>query len=169
MKTRGFLRSSNTSDALILHLDGDSKYARKAYNYYNNLNLKAIVENIAENKQVTTIRYLLEKYRPDILVSTGHDLMIKKGQGFFNMNNYKNSKYFVNVVKEARRWKKNEDELIIFAGACESFFEAIISEGANFASSPGRIMINYQDPLIVASTIAKTSRKNYVTLRRYIA
>ena len=58
------------------------------------------------------------------------------------------------VVKKAREWEKSEEKLIIFAGACESFYEALIIAGANFASSPARIMIEYRDPLIIASKIA---------------
>ena len=157
--------SRNNSKCLILHLDGDIKYARRAKSYYNNLGLKAVVESISEFKQQTMVRMLLEKYKPNILVTTGHDLMLKKGQGYFRLDNYKNSKYFVRTVREARKWNRNEDEFAIIAGACESFFEAIMSEGANFASSPGRILIDYKDPLIIASTIAKTSRNEYITLK----
>lgn len=164
MKTRSFVKNCSNSRAIILHLDGDIKYAKKAYSYYNNLNLKAIVENVPEYKQHIVVRHLLDKYVPDILVSTGHDLMIKKGQGYFDINNYKNSKYFVKVVREARAWNRNENEFTIIAGACESFFEAIISEGANFASSPGRILIDYKDPLIVASKVANTSRNRYISI-----
>ena len=156
---------SRNNKCLILHLDGDIKYARKARAYYNNLELKAVVESIPEFKQASMITPFLEKYRPNILVTTGHDLMLKKGQGYFRLDNYRNSKYFVKVVREARKWNRNEEEFAIIAGACESFFEAIMSEGANFASSPGRILIDYKDPLIIASTIAKTSKDKYITLK----
>lgn len=169
MRTKSYRRINTKSRAVILHLDGDLKYAKKAYNYYNNLNLKAVIESIPESKQPEVIMYLLNKYNPDILVATGHDLMLKKGQGLYNMNNYKNSRYFVNVVRKARKWKNNPEDLIIFAGACESFFEAIISEGANFASSPGRIMIDYRDPLIVASEIALTPGNRYIKINNLIS
>ena len=168
MRTKGFRSINVKSDAVILHLDGDIKYARKAYNYYNSLNIKAVIKNIAESRQPEEIRMLLNRYKPDILVSTGHDLMIKKGQGLYNMNNYRNSKYFVKVVKEARKWNPDQEELIIFAGACESFYEAIISEGANFASSPERIMIDYKEPLIVASMIALTPNDRYIGINDII-
>lgn len=156
---------SRNNKCLILHLDGDIKYARKARAYYNNLELKAVVESVPEFKQASMITSFLEKYRPSILVTTGHDLMLKKGQGYFRLDNYRNSKYFVKVVREARKWNRNEEEFAIIAGACESFFEAIMSEGANFASSPGRILIDYKDPLIIASTIAKTNKNEYITLK----
>ena len=165
MKTFRYSINRNSSDAVILHLDGDRKYGRRAFNYYNRLNIKAVVEHIAEHRQEFVVCDLLKKYNPDILVITGHDAMYKRGQRFYSMDNYKNSKYFVNTVKRARKWKSSEEELVIYAGACESFYEAIMAEGANFASSPGRIMIDYMDPLIVASKVALTPKNKYITIR----
>ena len=49
-------------------------------------------------------------------------------------------------------------------GACQSYYEAIMSAGANFASSPARILIDFLDPLRVAETIAFTERYKYVTI-----
>ena len=157
-----------SSNAVILHLDGDRKYSRRASNYYNKLNLKAIVENISEKSQPREVVYLLEKYKPNILVSTGHDLMYKKGQDLYNMDNYKNSRYFVETVRNARIWEKSPDNLVIFAGACESFYEAIMLAGANFASSPARIMVEYRDPLIIASKIAFTSSERIIYIKDLI-
>ena len=54
--------------------------------------------------------------------------------------------------------------MVIFAGACQSFFEAIMSSGANFASSPARILIDFIDPLIVAEKVATTSNFQYITI-----
>ena len=62
--------------------------------------------------------------------------MIKKGTGFNDIYNYRNSRYFIKTVNEARNWSKADKELAIFAGACQSYFEAIMQAGANFASSP---------------------------------
>ena len=152
------------SYATILHLDGDKKYAKRAISYYNNLNLRAIVENIKEEEQPQKVINLLEKYQPDILVSTGHDKMFKKGQDLYKIENYKNSKYFIDTVIKARKWQCSEEKLIIFAGACESFYEAIMLAGANFASSPARIMVEYRDPLIIASKIAYTDPSMYVKM-----
>lgn len=50
-------------------------------------------------------------------------------------------------------------------GACQSYYEAIMSAGANFASSPGRIMIDFVDPLVVAQRIATTDNTKYLTIR----
>ena len=48
-------------------------------------------------------------------------------------------------------------------GACESFFEALIDAGADFASSPGRILIDYVDPRSVAGKIAVTDKNTFVS------
>ena len=149
----------------ILHLDGDKKYSEKSFRYYKKLGLNVIVKNIPEYKQPKVVYQLLKIYRPDILVITGHDGMIKKGTGYYDLYNYRNSRYFIETVKEARRYdKENGKNLVIFAGACQSYFEAIMSAGANFASSPARILIDFLDPLIVAETIALTERYKYVTI-----
>ena len=149
----------------ILHLDGDKKYSEKSYRYYKKLGLNAIVKNIPEYKQPKVVYRLLKIYKPDILVITGHDGMIKKGERKDDIYNYRNSKYFISTVQEARKYEKeNEQKLVIFAGACQSYFEAIISAGANFASSPARILIDFLDPLVVAEKIALTEKYKYVTI-----
>lgn len=149
----------------ILHLDGDKKYSQKSYYYYKKLGLNAIVKNIPEYKQPKVVYQLLEAYNPDILVITGHDGMIKRGRDYNNIYNYRNSKYFIQTVKEARRYDaKRNSHLVIFAGACQSYFEAIISAGANFASSPARILIDFLDPLVIAEKIAFTEKYKYVTI-----
>ena len=88
--------------------------------------------------------------------------MIKAGKAYEDIYNYRNSKYFVQTVKNAR--KSNRKDLVIFAGACQSYFEALMSAGANFASSPARILIDFMDPLIVASKIALSDEKKYITI-----
>jgi len=91
--------------------------------------------------------------------------MIKNGTRYNDIYNYRNSRYFIETVKEARKFdKKRKKNLVIFAGACQSYFEAIISAGANFASSPARILIDFLDPLIVAEKIALTEKYRYITI-----
>ena len=58
---------------------------------------------------------------------------------------------------------------MIFAGACQSYYEAIISAGANFASAPKRVLIDMMDPLIVAETIAYTPVNEFVPLENIIS
>lgn len=91
--------------------------------------------------------------------------MIKRGTGYNDIYNYRNSRYFIETVKEARRYdKENNKKLVIFAGACQSYFEALISAGANFASSPARILIDFMDPLVVAEKVALTEKYKYITI-----
>ncbi len=149
----------------ILHLDGDRKYSEKSYRYYRKLGLNAIVKYIPEYRQPRVVYQLLESYNPDILVITGHDGMIKRGMRYNDIYNYRNSRYFIETVKEARKYDKQKGKkLVIFAGACQSYFEAIISAGANFASYPARILIDFLDPLVVAEKIALTEKYKYITI-----
>jgi len=149
----------------ILHLDGDRRYSQKSYMYYKKHGLNSIVKNIPEFRQAKEVYNLLRIYNPDILVITGHDGMIKKGKEYNNIYNYRNSKYFIDTVQEARRYERDYfKNLVIFAGACQSYYEAIISAGANFASSPARILIDFLDPLIVAEKIATTDDYKYITI-----
>lgn len=149
----------------ILHLDGDKKYSQKSYNYYKKAALNAIVKNIPEYKQPKFVSYLLKIYKPDILIITGHDEMLNKNRNFNDIYNYRNSKYFINTVKEARKYELNLDsKLVIFAGACQSYYEGLILAGANFASSPARILIDFLDPLIIAEKVATTERYKYINI-----
>lgn len=132
-KNRGIIQFQTGK---ILHLDGDKKYSEKSIKYYRSLGLNAVVKYIPESKQAYVVKELLDKYEPDVLVITGHDSMIRKGTDYNDIYNYRNSRYFIKTVNEARKWAKNKKQLAIFAGACQSYYEAMISAGANFASSP---------------------------------
>lgn len=164
-----FLKNQNRSEeewihtGKILHLDGDKRYTEKSMRYYKELGLHAIVKNIAENKQPILVRSLLEKYKPDILIITGHDALIKGARNYEDVSNYRNSKYFAKTVQEARKWDK-EKRLVIFAGACQSYFELLMSCGANFASSPARVLIDFADPLVIAEKVATTDKCEYITI-----
>ena len=147
----------------ILHLDGDRRYSEKSVKYYKKLGLNAVVKNVPENRQPQLVNSFLEKYQPDVLIITGHDSMLKSGRNYTNIYNYRNSKYFINAVINARRWQYSSNKLAIFAGACQSFYEAIMEAGADFASSPGRILIDFVDPIIVAEKIATTNRNIYIS------
>ena len=151
----------------VLHLDGDSRYSQKSVRYYREMGINAVVKNISENKQYMVVTNLLERYHPDILVITGHDGMIKRGTGFNDIYNYRNSAYFVKTVHTARAWEQNSNNLAIFAGACQSYYEALIQAGANFASSPARILIDFIDPLIVAENIAITDKSSFVSIKSF--
>lgn len=149
----------------ILHLDGDRRYSEKSLRYYQKMGLRAIVKNIPEYKQPRMIYNLLLYYAPDMLVVTGHDSMIRKERAYDNIYNYRNSKYFIETVKEARRYEREQrKEIVIFAGACQSYFEALIMAGANFASSPARILIDFLDPLVIARKVVTTDSVKYITI-----
>ncbi len=57
----------------ILHLDGDRRYAEKSSKYYRKMGLNAIVKSVPENKQPMVVGNLIKRYKPDILVITGHE------------------------------------------------------------------------------------------------
>ena len=163
--TRNIVTKEKIASEKIINIDGDRKYSEKSYRYYKKVGLNAIVKNIHEYRQPQVVYRLLEYYNPDILVITGHDEMIKKGTKYNDIYNYKNSKYFIQTVQEARRFEKDYNKnLVIFAGACQSYYEAIISAGANFASSPARILIDFLDPLLVAQKIALTEKYKFITI-----
>ena len=131
--------------------------------------LNAIVKNIPEYRQPRVVYKLLKMYKPDILIITGHDGMIKRGTNFNDVYNYRNSRHFINTVKEARRYdKENNTDTVIFAGACQSYFEGIMMAGANFASSPARILIDFLDPLIIAEKVATTEKYKFITVDEVI-
>ena len=90
--------------------------------------------------------------------------MIKNGVRYNDIYNYRNSRHFIDAVREVRNMKIEKD-LVIFAGACQSYYEGIIAAGANFASSPARILIDFLDPLIVAEKIATTELTKYITIK----
>lgn len=138
----------------ILHIDGAKDYMDKCKEYYQNLGAQAVVIDVPEKEQPLMVYELLQQYKPDILVLTGHDGMIKGNSDFNNIQNYRNSLYFVNAVKEARKYSSSLNELVIFAGACQSNFEAILGAGANYASSPKRVFIHMFDPAVVAGKIS---------------
>ena len=90
-------------------------------------------------------------------VLTGHDGLLKGKDNYNNISSYRTSKYFVEAVKEARRFNPDMDGLVIFAGACQSMYNEIIKAGANFASAPFRDLIHALDPVRVCQKIAFAS------------
>ena len=140
----------------ILHLDGDDDYLETCIGEYRKLGLSVTGQFISEKEQPARVYQLLKEYRPDILVLTGHGGYIKGSDSYTNLRNYRNSKYFIDAVKEARKYEPDLDSLVIFAGACQSLYYEIIKAGANFASSPFRDLIHALDPVRVCQKIAFT-------------
>lgn len=137
----------------ILHIDADKDYLNRCLKYYDKSNIwaKGVLEK-EENVPSKIEDYLIE-YRPDIVVITGHDAYYKNGQKN-KLDSYKNSSYYVDAIKNARKYEKSHEKLIIIAGGCQSDYEELIKAGANFASSPKRINIHALDPAIIASKIS---------------
>lgn len=153
----------------ILHIDGDREYLDRCLKYYNNINIMAMGICEEETTIPSKIKNYLEEYNPNILVITGHDAYYKKKGDVNDINSYKNSKNFVEAVKEARKYEKSHDKLIIIAGACQSDYEDLIRAGANFASSPKRINIHALDPAIVASRMSLSDINKDIDLKDIIS
>ena len=150
--------------AKILHLDGDSEYLSRCMNYYKENKVFAIGRKIDEDILSNNIIDYLKEVKPDIVIITGHDAYYRKKGDKTDLNNYKNSKNFVRAVKQARKYEKSHEKLIIIAGACQSNYEELIKAGANFASSPKRVNIHALDPAIIAVNIALTEKNKRVDL-----
>ena len=152
----------------VLHVDGDGEYLDLCMTTYRQLSIPADGFNIPEREQAEKISDLLQEHRPDLLVLTGHDGFKKGTKDFSDINNYYNSSNFVNAVKAARRYEKSRDDLVIFAGACQSHYEAILMAGSNFASSPQRVLIHAFDPVFVVEKVAYTSIYDPIPLKDVI-
>ena len=148
----------------ILHIDGDDDYLDRCMKFYENMGIKANGISMHESSISNRIVELIKEYRPDIIVITGHDAYYKKKNDKEDLNNYQNSLNFISAIKEARKYEKNQDKLIIIAGACQSDYEELIKAGANFASSPKRINIHALDPAIIASSIAFSLKNQSIDL-----
>ena len=143
----------------ILHIDGDNDYLNRCMKFYQEMSVKANGLTISEIEMPYKIYDLLQEFQPDIVVITGHDAYLKKNRG-----DYQNSLNFIETVKEARKYEKSQDKLIIIAGACQSNYEELIKAGANFASSPKRINIHALDPAILATSLALSDRNKSIDL-----
>lgn len=132
--------------------------------FYQDNNVFAVGKKIDEDVLAEEINNLLNDVKPDILIITGHDAFFRKKGDKKNINNYQNSVNFVKAVKQARKYEKAHDKLIIIAGACQSDYEELIKAGANFASSPSRVNIHALDPAIIATELALTERNKEIDL-----
>lgn len=140
----------------VLHIDGDRDYLGTCLEEYKKFGIDAVGKYIEEKDQGSSVYRLLQDIRPDVLVLTGHDGVIKGEDSFLKIGNYRNSKYFIDAVNEARRYDKDFDSLVIFAGACQSMYSEIIKSGANYASAPRRVLIHALDPVLICQKICFT-------------
>jgi sporulation peptidase YabG len=150
----------------VLHLDGDGNYLRKSMQLYQTMKVPAHGVHAHESQMAQLLYRLLPQVKPDIVVITGHDGVLKnrEGEDLYSLSSYKNSQHFVNAVRVARQYEKNMDGLVVVAGACQSHFEALLQSGSNFASSPGRILIHALDPVYIAIKASYTSVRESINL-----
>jgi len=150
--------------AKILHFDGDEDYLNRCLKFYKEAGVLAIGKRVHEIDLASNIRTLLDEFKPDIVIITGHDAYYRKKGNVEDIKNYKNTENFVKAVREARKYEKSHEKLVVIAGACQSYYEELIKAGANFASSPKRVNIHALDPAIIAVTISLTERNKEIDL-----
>ncbi|WP_181351136.1 sporulation peptidase YabG [Thalassobacillus sp. CUG 92003] len=141
----------------VLHIDGDPVFLKKCIELYRQLGIQVHGNYVSEKEMPEKIGGLIDRIQPEIIVITGHDSYSKSKGSIRDLGAYRHSKYFVDTVRAAREKAPSLDQLVIFAGACQSHFESLVRAGANFASSPGRINIHALDPVYVVARIAYTS------------
>ena len=148
----------------VLHIDADVEYLERCLKFYKKNKVMAIGKQISESEVSKQIKNLLLEYQPDIVVITGHDAYYSKKGSKKDSKNYKNTENFVKAVKEARKFEKSHEKLVIIAGACQSNYEELIRAGANFASSPKRVNIHALDPAFIATVLAMSERNKEIDL-----
>lgn len=148
----------------VLHVDGDPLYLNKCLELYKRLGIPVYGIHLKETEMPDKVPALVDEIRPDILVITGHDAYMKSKGSIDDMSAYRHTKFFVRTVKEIRRKYPQLDNLMIFAGACQSHFESLIKAGSNFASSPARINIHALDPVYIVSKVSLTSFMEHVNV-----
>ena len=163
------VRNSKLINGCVLHLDGDEYYLKKCLGIYKKYDIPAVGYFMNEREMPKNITNLLIKHKPDVLVITGHDnFKVENGKEVFE-----NSTFFINAVKKARVYEPSKDSLVIFAGACQSYYEGLIESGANFASSPSRKNINVLDPVYIAISVARSHVHSFIdvedTLKKTIS
>ena len=153
----------------VLHIDAEQEYLERCLKFYKKNKVMAIGKKIDEKEVSKQIRNLLLEYQPDIVIITGHDAYYPKKGGIKDLKSYKNTENFVKAVKEARKYEKSHEKLVIIAGACQSNYEELIKAGANFASSPKRVNIHALDPAIIATVLAMSERNKQIDLVSLLA
>lgn len=149
----------------ILHIDADQDYLKRCLDYYHDASLEAIGVVVPESEVPGEIVSLINQYHPSIIVITGHDAYYKNKE---IGSQYKNSRNFIEAVKEVRRIENSHQKLTIIAGACQSNYEELIKAGATFASSPKRINIHALDPAIIATKISLTCTTEKINLKELL-
>ena len=149
----------------ILHIDSDNDYLSRCLDYYDKSHVWSMGINENEKDISKNIKDWLTKYKPNIVVITGHDAYYKRKGAINDISAYKNSKYFVDAIRKAREYEDSHEKLIIVAGGCGSCYEELIKAGANFASSPKRINIHALDPAVIAVKMSLSDINKNIDLK----
>ncbi|MGO0121644.1 sporulation peptidase YabG [Desulfothermobacter acidiphilus] len=152
----------------VLHLDGDEDYLALCLATYRQLKVPVYGYAVPEEQQAHSLRELFPRHLPEILVLTGHDGLRGEHPDFRDLRSYRHSRHFVAAVQVARALIPDRDALVIIAGACQSYYEALLEAGANFASSPQRVLIHAFDPVLIAARVAFTPVDKLVPLKKTI-
>lgn len=152
----------------VLHIDGDVNYLKKCLKVYRELEIPVYGIHVPESDMPERIYPLLSYIQPDILVLTGHDAYIKSKGSRHDIDAYRHSNYFKEAVVRARQYERNRDDLIIFSGACQSHFEALIEAGSNYASAPERVNIHALDPVYIVEKACYTSIRDIIDLNEVL-
>jgi spore coat assembly protein len=152
----------------VLHMDGDAGYLKKCLAVYRELNIPVYGIHLPEVEMPKRVYALLQQIQPDILIMTGHDAYSRSKGKKEDLHAYRHSTHFRDAVRVAREYERDRDQLIIFAGACQSHFEALISAGANFASSPNRVNIHALDPVFIVEKACYTPIDRIINVKHIL-
>ncbi len=166
---RNFMKKIRKKPGKILHIDSAEDFMVQCMDFYRQSGIRCYGKLASESKQPSLVKQFLITYKPDVLVITGHDGLKKGAKDIYLLENYANSAYYIEAVKIAREFQPDPDKLCIFAGACQSYYEAIMNAGANFASSPKRVLINAMDPAIVAQKVSTTDNSKILTPKSVVS
>lgn len=141
----------------ILHIDADKNYLDKCLELYKEMGIHAysVLTNESDISKVASNINL--EVEPDVVVITGHDYYNNEDKKA--LENYANT---INFIKGMKEFKKKFPNSVYIVGACQSNFEALIANGANFASSPKRINVHIYDPAIIAIKVSTTAYNKIV-------
>ena len=65
---------------------------------------------IEESRQPMEVLRLLLKYRPEMLILTGHDSILR-GKDIMKLENYRSSRYFIEAVRRAREYEPDMEDV----------------------------------------------------------
>ena len=143
----------------VLHIDSDSSYLNRCVELYNKVGIYCYPVLTKEADIEEKVNEF--DFTPDVVVITGHDFY--NGGNIKDISSYTNSAHFVKGVKKIRNKYPNA---VIIAGACQSNFEALIANGADFASSPKRRNVHIFDPVVIAIAVSTTSIRKIVDFQK---